>query len=125
MAQISRDGGNGMESSCLGSRHLCLAIDSLLHQGDPRPRGRKRSNTQASRLIPYETGDSLPLTVIQVVACFTVIVCVAHFVNCNMSKYSDSVIFLMYPTFCLIFNMSVTQTSFRSMFVNKQVQKQQ
>ena len=40
---------NGMEFSCLGSRLLCLATDSLLHQGDPRPGYQNRSNTRASR----------------------------------------------------------------------------
>ena len=34
---------------CLGSRLLCLATDSLLHQGDPRPGYQNRSNTRASR----------------------------------------------------------------------------
>ena len=46
---------NGMEFSCLGSRLLCLATDSLLHQGDPRPGYQNRLNTQASRR-PWETG---------------------------------------------------------------------
>ena len=71
----------GMEFSCLGSRHLCLVTDSLLHQGDPRPGYQNRLNTQASRR-PCETGDSLSLAVIQVEACFTAIVYVAQCVYC-------------------------------------------